>query len=183
MNDIGLLAVYSGLYYHVRLKRERGRSSIFLSFNRDERKNCGDLSDMLLIGVYTFQIMSLKNHLSVMVHRSIVVKSMADDRSLQELPDRVYVALGRRGMEPLPLKECTYDCDGKELKLIKPPDNQKIPEKGNVKVDEDWLVECEKCNRQFTIRCKIHYLDGEKLETMVNIIDDSGKDLGWLGSY
>lgn len=127
--------------------------------------------------------MSLKNHLSVMIHRSIVVKSMADDRSLHELPDRVYVALGRRGMEPLPLKECTYDCDGKELKLIKPPDNRKIPEKGNIEVDEDWLVECEKCNRRFTIRCKIHYLDGERLETRVNLIDDSGKDLGWLGSY
>ena len=111
------------------------------------------------------------------------VEYLVDDRSLDELPDQVFVALGRRGMEPLILKECTYDCDGQELILIEPPGDQKIPSKGDLVVDEDWLVECAKCNRQFTIRCKVHYLDGERIDTRVNLIDDNGKDLGWLGSY
>jgi hypothetical protein len=113
------------------------------------------------------------SHLSVLV----------GNRSLDELPDQVFVALGRRGMEALVLKECTYDCDGQELNLIQPPMNKEIPSKGNFEMEEDWLVECAKCCRQFTIRCKIHYLDGERLDTRVNLIDDKDKDLGWLGSY
>ncbi len=113
----------------------------------------------------------------------IAVISLAGTRSLDELPEKVFVALGRRGMEPLTLKECTYDCDGQELILVEPPKEQDIPDNGNLEITEDWLVECTKCNRQFTIRCVIHYLDGERLETRVNLIDDKGKDLGWLGSY
>lgn len=130
-----------------------------------------------------FHNTALKNHLSVLVQNSMAVEYLVDDRSLDELPDRVFVALGRRGMEPLTLKECTYECDGQELNLIKPPEKNKIPEIGDIEIEEDWLVECAKCNRQFTIRCKIHYLDGERIETRVNLIDDNGKDLGWLGSY
>jgi hypothetical protein len=113
----------------------------------------------------------------------MAVEYLEENRSLDELPDRVYVALGRRGMEPLTLKECTYDCDGQELELVEPPKDQEIPKDGDLEIDEDWLVECTKCNRQFTIRCKVHYLNGEKIETRVNLIDDNGKDLGWLGSY
>lgn len=123
------------------------------------------------------------SHLSVLVPSPIAVKCLTEERSLDELPDQVYVALGRRGMEPLPLKECTYECDGQELNLVDPPEHQEIPDKGNVEIEEDWVVECTKCNRQFTIRCRVHYLDGEKLETRINLIDDTGKDLGWLGSY
>jgi hypothetical protein len=123
------------------------------------------------------------SHLSVLVQSPIAVNCLAEERSLDELPDQVYVSLGRRGMEPLKLKECTYECDGQELILIEPPKNQEIPSKGNSEVVEDWLVECTKCNREFTIRCKIHYLDGERLDTRINLIDDSGIDLGWLGSY
>ena len=114
---------------------------------------------------------------------SVAVKCLAEERSLDELPDQVFVALGRRGMEPLVLKECTYECDGQELILIEPPKNEEISGKGNLEIDEDWLVECTKCKRQFTIRCRVRYLDGERIDTRVNLIDDEGKDLGWLGSY
>jgi hypothetical protein len=105
-------------------------------------------------------------------------------RTLDELPDSVYVALGRRGMEGIPLKECTYACDGQELTLIDvkvEPD--KIQGKSLERVVENWIVECTKCNRQFTIRCKIRFVDGERIDTMVNLLDDKGNDLGWLGSY
>ncbi|MFW9786956.1 MAG: hypothetical protein ACFFE1_04740 [Candidatus Thorarchaeota archaeon] len=108
---------------------------------------------------------------------------MGEERSLDELPDQVYVALGRRGMQPIPLKECTYECEGKEITLIKPPKNRYIPSEGEHEVVEDWLVACTTCNREFTIRLKIHYLNEERLETRVNLIDDNEKDLGWLGSF
>ena len=112
------------------------------------------------------------------------MESLTESPSLDDLPDDVFVALGRRGMEPVPLKECTYACDGKELSLIKmtrePPE---IKGHSLEPVVEDWLVECSKCNRQFTIRCKIRYVDGKRIDTMVNIIDEKGNDLGWLGSF
>ena len=87
-------------------------------------------------------------------------------------------------MEPIPLKECTYECDGKELELIGfSKDKQGIARKGVEEVTEDYLVRCTTCNRTFTIRCLVRYADGERMDTKVNIIDDAGKDLGWLGSY
>ncbi len=106
------------------------------------------------------------------------------ERSLDELPDEVFVALGRRGMEGIPLKECTYACDGDELSLIdfeRRPDT--ITGRGLEPVVEDWKVRCDKCKRAFTIRCKIRYVDGERIDTMVNLMDDKGVDLGWLGSF
>lgn len=94
------------------------------------------------------------------------------------------MALGRRGMEPLPLKECTYECDGKELRLLKFSQNKEGPSKKGVdEITEDWLVECEKCKKQFTIRCIVRYADEERIDTRVDIIDSDGKNLGWLGSY
>ena len=123
------------------------------------------------------------SHLSVLVPSSKAVVNLANDRSLDELPNQVFVPLGRRGMEPLILKECTYDCDGQELILIDPPKNKEVPSEGNLEIEEDWLVKCAKCNRQFTIRCKIQYFDGEMIGTRVNLIDDNGINLGWLGSY
>ncbi len=85
-------------------------------------------------------------------------------------------------MEPIPLKECTYECDGIELALI---DVQKdsVSGKGREEVEENWLVECTKCGRQFTIQCIVRYYEGERIDTRVNLIDDRGKNLGWLGSY
>ncbi|MFW9908363.1 MAG: hypothetical protein ACFFEF_07290 [Candidatus Thorarchaeota archaeon] len=109
---------------------------------------------------------------------------MKEPRTLDELPDQVFVALGRRGMEGIPLKECTYSCGGTELSLIEvssSPEN--ISGSGTETVVEDWRVKCSKCEKPFTIRCRIRYHDRERMDTMVNIIDDNGKDLGWLGSY
>jgi len=104
--------------------------------------------------------------------------------SLDDLPDEVFAPLGQRGMEPIPLKECTYACDGKEISLVSMKRNpSSIKGRGLEKVTEDWLVKCEKCGRQFTIRCKIRYVDGERIDTMVNLLDDRGNDLGWLGNY
>ncbi len=108
----------------------------------------------------------------------------SDSRTLDELPDRVFVALGRRGMEGIPLKECTYECDSVELTLLSVSTNSPdISKKGKEEITEDWIVQCEKCGRSFTFRCKSRYFDGERMDTMVNILDDEGKDLGWLGSY
>ncbi|NHJ12949.1 MAG: hypothetical protein EAX95_04695 [Candidatus Thorarchaeota archaeon] len=103
---------------------------------------------------------------------------------MDDLPDEVFVALGRRGMEGIPLKECTYDCDGKELALLKVDKKpQEITGGGQETALEDWQVQCMKCQRTFTIRCKIRYFDGKRFDTMVSILDDKGNDLGWLGSF
>lgn len=110
---------------------------------------------------------------------------MNGQRSLDELPDKVFVPLGRRGMEPIPLKECTYACDGKELSLLgvtRTPEEE-LQGHGLEPVVEDWRVRCERCGREFTIRCKTRYVDGERVDTVVSIIDDHGNDLGWLGNY
>jgi hypothetical protein len=109
---------------------------------------------------------------------------LSESRTLDELPDAVFVALGRRGMEGIPLKECTYACDGKELSLIEVSTQpSSITGKGLEPVVENWTVKCNSCERPFTIRCKIRYVDGERIDTMVNLFDDKGNDLGWLGSY
>jgi hypothetical protein len=87
-------------------------------------------------------------------------------------------------MEGIPLKECTYACDGREVKLVAVTSNPSaIQGHGLEPVIEDWLVECTKCSRRFTIRCRIRYVDGERIDTMVNILDDRGHDLGWIGNY
>jgi len=124
----------------------------------------------------------IPSHLSVLVLNRTLVEHLNNNPTLDELPDRVFVALGRRGMEPIPLKECTYECDGIELALI---DVQKdsVSGKGREEVEENWLVECTKCGRQFTIQCIVRYYEGERIDTRVNLIDDRGKNLGWLGSY
>jgi hypothetical protein len=104
--------------------------------------------------------------------------------TLDDLPDQVFVALGRRGMEGISLKECTYACDGKELTLIEMNrEPEKITGMDIENVVENWTVECSKCKKPFTIRCKIRYVNGERMDTMVNLLDDEGNDLGWLGSY
>ena len=109
---------------------------------------------------------------------------LTDERSLNELPDQVFVALGRRGMEPLPLKECTYECDGDELSLLEVKQSKDHPsEKGVDEITVDWVVECKKCSKPFTIRCINRYADGQRIDTRVDILDDTGKNLGWLGSY
>ncbi|MFW9911576.1 MAG: hypothetical protein ACFFEU_03840 [Candidatus Thorarchaeota archaeon] len=109
---------------------------------------------------------------------------MSSKPTIDDLPDEVFVALGRRGMEGIPLKECTYDCDGKELTLLemsrKP---EEITGNGTENVVENWVVECNTCRKSFTIQCKIRYYNGERFDTMVNLLDDEGNDLGWLGSY
>lgn len=109
---------------------------------------------------------------------------LTDTPTLDELPDEVFVALGRRGMEGIPLKECTYDCDGKELTLLEKKRNpEKITGVGIESVTEDWHVRCKTCDRSFTISCRIRYVDGKRMDTMVNLFDEEGKNLGWLGSY
>jgi hypothetical protein len=109
---------------------------------------------------------------------------MTDVPSLDDLPDEVFVALGRRGMEGIPLKECAYECDGKEIRLLNfSKDKEHLKGKGVEVVIEDWLVECTKCGRQFTIQCTIRYADEVRMDTKVDILDDMGKNVGWLGSY
>ncbi|NWF96224.1 MAG: hypothetical protein HXY34_08775 [Candidatus Thorarchaeota archaeon] len=109
---------------------------------------------------------------------------MQHERSLDELPDEVFVPLGQRGMEGIRLKECAYACDGKELELVEVrTDPPAISGRSVETVIEDWRVKCVKCAREFVLRCRHRYVDGARIDTMVNIVDDNGHDLGWLGNY
>jgi hypothetical protein len=109
---------------------------------------------------------------------------LTEEPSLEDLPDEVFVALGRRGMEGIPLKECAYECDGKELTLVEMTrEPEKITGSGIETLVENWVVECKTCKRPFTISLMIRYVDGERMDTKVNLIDAEGNDLGWLGSY
>ncbi|TFF91502.1 hypothetical protein EU546_08535 [Candidatus Thorarchaeota archaeon] len=87
-------------------------------------------------------------------------------------------------MEPIPLKECTYECDSTELGLVdykRKPENLK--NSGLEELMEEYRVECGKCSKEFTIRLESRLVDGERMDTKVSIIDDAGRNLGWLGSY
>lgn len=87
-------------------------------------------------------------------------------------------------MEGIPLKECTYACDSDELELIEvKKDPPSISGRSLEVVIEDWLLKCAKCKKDFTIRQRVRYVDGERVDTMVSILDDRGNDLGWIGSY
>ena len=113
-----------------------------------------------------------------------VVNVVTEGRSLDELPDAVFVPLGRRGMEGVALKECTYAGDGKEISIKGGnTDPLEVTGKSVEVVIEDWTVECNKCKREFVIRCRKRYLDGDRIDTMVSLFDDKGNNLGWLGNY
>jgi hypothetical protein len=109
---------------------------------------------------------------------------LSEGPTLDDLPDQVFVALGRRGMEGIPLKQCTYACNSEELELVEvKKDPPSISGVSLEVVIEDWLVKCSKCEGEFTIRQKVRYVDGERIDTMVSILDNRGNDLGWIGSY
>ncbi len=87
-------------------------------------------------------------------------------------------------MEGIPLKVCTYACDGTDLQLLS-VDATPVEITGHSVeiVTEDWHLQCKKCGREFTIRCRNRFVDGKRIDTMVSVLDDHGNNLGWLGNY
>ena len=112
-----------------------------------------------------------------------------DSSSLDELPDTVYVPLGRRGMESILLKVCP-DCDKENLALIHKTTTG-APTKRDVQKEDtplaekeivDYLVCCQECGHQFIIRLtRLHFKD-ELVQTLVSIRSVNGESELWLGN-
>ncbi|MFQ6125035.1 MAG: hypothetical protein ACE5R6_10600 [Candidatus Heimdallarchaeota archaeon] len=108
---------------------------------------------------------------------------------LDELPDTVYVPLGRRGMESVPLKICS-DCSKENLTLIqkkitRTAAKQGIPRKDMSLAEReivDYKVRCQECGNQFIIRLTRLYFKEEPVQTIVSIQSKVGKPELWLGT-
>jgi hypothetical protein len=107
-----------------------------------------------------------------------------DQSSLDELPDTVYVPLGRRGMESVALKVCP-DCSHENLALI-----QKIVQQDVLNEDGpparkeliDYRVRCCECAHPFTIRLTRLYFKEKLIQTLVSILAQNGESELWLGN-
>ncbi len=108
---------------------------------------------------------------------------------LNELPDTVYVPLGRRGMEPVPLKICS-DCSKENLTLIQKKIT-KVPVKQDVssvdisqteKEIVDYKVRCQECGHQFIIRLTHLYFKKKPVQTLVSTQSKEGEPELWLGT-
>ncbi len=107
--------------------------------------------------------------------------------SLKEIPDRIFVSLGRRGFDPVNPKQCSRCGNVANLKLLEKVEQEDIKHEEGRKQTVEYKIQCMHCGNVFFIRLQ-HVLQkvegGEKrVTTMVNILDEGGNDLGWLGNY
>ncbi|MFQ5822091.1 MAG: hypothetical protein ACE5I5_19060 [Candidatus Heimdallarchaeota archaeon] len=108
---------------------------------------------------------------------------------LDELPDTVYVPLGRRGMEPVPLKICP-DCSKENLMLIqkkisRSAATQDVPREDTFLTEKeiiDYKVLCQECGNQFIIRLTRLYFKEEPVQTLVSTQSKEGEPELWLGT-
>jgi len=106
--------------------------------------------------------------------------------SIEDLPDQIYAPLGTRGLQPIKLKQC-FRCSNQnveELQVIE----KKIEAVHNRHQEiADYKIICKKCGSTFTIRLRNLYMveKGQKRRsiTFVSILDEEGRDEGWLGSF
>ena len=115
--------------------------------------------------------------------------SSNDSASLDELPDTVYIPLGRRGMESAPLKACSI-CSAENLILIhkaitaeaiteETPNKDAISEKKEI---IDYTVQCQECQHRFIIRLTRLYLGEKPVQTLVFVLNKPGDPEQWLGN-
>ncbi|NHI92911.1 MAG: hypothetical protein EAX96_10455 [Candidatus Lokiarchaeota archaeon] len=108
---------------------------------------------------------------------------------MNEIPDEIYVSLGRRGFDPLKIKYC-HVCNNptvKDLELLEKKVVREQDDGNNFYVEIDYKIRDKKCNGTFFIKLKHVYsmLEGDKkrMTTKVHILDENKKDLGWLGNF
>jgi len=105
-----------------------------------------------------------------------------------ELPDKIYVPLGRRGFHPINLKACVR-CFNAERFVLNFIEKKEYPAEiiDNAKKEIiDYKVQCKNCNAIYFIRMTLFKnIDENKEEQIIanfNILDENGNDEGWLGS-
>jgi len=105
--------------------------------------------------------------------------------SLDELPELVMIPLGTRGVQRIKLKHCQYcsNDDPSSLKLLE----RSVKNLGEGQDAISYLVLCERCSHRFTFHCRNVYSTdrGEKkrVVSFVSVLDEEGKDQGWLGNF
>ncbi|MHA1309654.1 MAG: hypothetical protein ACTSWR_02605 [Candidatus Helarchaeota archaeon] len=108
-----------------------------------------------------------------------------------ELPDTIYIPLGRRGFQPINIKACIRCSMENKFVLEFLEKKINIEESDESKKEIiDYKVKCRNCNAIYYIRMikikKIVEEEGEKKEILVvtnfNILDEKGNDEGWLGT-
>ena len=109
--------------------------------------------------------------------------------SLEEIPDRIFVSLGRRGFDPVNPKQCPK-CGNNAphgLKLLEKIEHEEVKHEEGRKRIVDYKIQCLACDSTFYIRLQnvFQVVEGEqkRITTMVNILDENQNDLGWLGNY
>ncbi|NVM54327.1 MAG: hypothetical protein HWN66_11550 [Candidatus Helarchaeota archaeon] len=109
--------------------------------------------------------------------------------SLKEIPDRIFVSLGRRGFDPVNPKQCS-ECGNVAptgLKLLEKIEYEDVKHEEGFKRMVDYRIQCLQCKNTFFIRLQhvFQRIDEKekRVTTLVNILDEQMKDIGWLGNY
>ena len=107
--------------------------------------------------------------------------------SLEEIPDKIFVSLGRRGFDPVNPKQCSKCGNPINLKLLEKIEHEEVKHKEGIKRTLDYKIQCLNCDNIFFIRLQhvFQRTNGEekRITTVVNILDEQMNDLGWLGNY
>ena len=108
-----------------------------------------------------------------------------------EIPEYVYIALARRGMEKISLDQCFLkNCDNQDPKLLEPFKKEEF-EEGNKQIKKIH-IKCKKCNGIFVLKlvtlkevAKSTKDKGEEPLSMglVYALDEKGKNLGHIGYF
>jgi len=106
--------------------------------------------------------------------------------SIEDLPDKIYAPLGTRGLQPIKLKQC-FRCSNQNVEELQVIEKKIEAVQGRDQEIADYKIVCKKCSSTFTFRLRNLYAveKGQKrrLITFVSILDEKGRDEGWLGSF
>ena len=105
---------------------------------------------------------------------------------MNEIPDQVFVPLGRRGFDPIPIKFC-HNCQDRSgrISMVQKVTSEK--QEGGVFLQEiDYEIKCDVCGGTFFYRIR-HVFDivgdkRRKVVSTVNILNEKKEDLGWVGN-
>ena len=116
---------------------------------------------------------------------------MSDKEDLWlEIPSHAYIALARRGMEPISLDQCfLLNCDNTDQNLLEP--FKKEEEEDDLKIIKKIHIKCKKCGGTFILKfetikkvAKSSKDEEEPLSMgMVYALDEEGKNLGHIGYF
>ncbi|MFX0017786.1 MAG: hypothetical protein ACFFAK_11400 [Promethearchaeota archaeon] len=117
---------------------------------------------------------------------------MNDKEDLRnEIPEYVYIALARRGMEKISLDQCFLkNCDNEDPKLLEPFKKDEY-EEGNKQIKKIH-IKCKKCNGIFILKLETlkevakstkHKREEPLTMGLAYALDEKGKNLGHIGYF